>query len=84
MADRVVEGSWEEVSRRGSEFEGCRVRVTILDEPASPVMLDGALAPLLEEAEVLSRGLPAANSPTPHDSWGDAVVEKFRRQGFAT
>ncbi|HEY2154013.1 MAG TPA: hypothetical protein VGH33_00185 [Isosphaeraceae bacterium] len=83
MADRIVEGSWEEIARRGPEFAGCRVRVTVLDEPSPSVTLDRVLAPLLDEAETLSRQLPAANGATSPDAWGDAVADKFRRQGFA-
>lgn len=83
MADRVVEGSWEEISRRGPEFAGCRVRVTVLDEPAPAATLDRTLAPLLDEAEALSRRLPAASGPAPPDAWADAVADEFRRQGFA-
>lgn len=82
MAERVVEGSWEEVSRLAAEFTGCRVRVTVLDEPARALTLDRALAPLLIEAEALRCQLPAMNEPVPSDEWGKAVADKFRHQGF--
>jgi hypothetical protein len=32
MESKVIEGTWEEVARRGDELAGRRVRVTVLDE----------------------------------------------------
>jgi hypothetical protein len=32
MRQRIIEGTWEEVSRRGDELAGRRVRLTVLDE----------------------------------------------------
>ncbi len=78
MGEKILEGTWEEIARRGPELAGRRVRVTILEEP-QPIPLDIALAPLIEDAERLAR--PDASEP-PAADWGEAVEEKFRRQGF--
>ena len=34
---REIEGTWEEVSARGREFSGRRVRLTFLDTPAAAI-----------------------------------------------
>jgi hypothetical protein len=83
MGDRIVEGTWEEIASRGHEFAGHRVRVTVIEGAEEASTLDRTLAPLLEEAEGLSRSLPPVDGPPPVDAWGDAVVDKYRRQGFA-
>jgi hypothetical protein len=83
MADRILEGTWEEIAAQGHYLAGRRVRVTVIDGDEGAATLDRALAPLLEAAESLSRQLPPAPAPPTADAWGDAVVEKFRRQGFA-
>ena len=36
MEQRVFEGQWEEIARRGEELAGHRVRLTVLDEPEAP------------------------------------------------
>lgn len=36
MEQKVIEGTWEEVTRRGQELAGHRVRLTVLDEVALP------------------------------------------------
>jgi hypothetical protein len=82
MEQRTFEGTWEEVTRRSSELVGRKVRVTVLDEPPSPAMLDGALAHLISEAEHLVGTLPPASPETPADAWSEGVIEKYRRQGF--
>ncbi|MBV8383863.1 MAG: hypothetical protein JOZ63_14735, partial [Planctomycetaceae bacterium] len=58
MEQRTFEGTWEEITRRGSELAGRKVRVTVLNEPVSPVMLDRALAHLIADAEQLVGTLP--------------------------
>jgi prevent-host-death family protein len=35
MESKVIEGTWEEVARRGDELAGRRVRVTVLDDLAA-------------------------------------------------
>jgi hypothetical protein len=84
MEARVIEGTWEEVSIRGHELAGCRVRVVVLDEPGEPVMLDRMLAPLIEAAERLEAQPPPIDGSTSSGAWGEGIAEKFRRQGFVT
>ena len=36
MEQKIIEGTWEEVSRRGQELAGHRVRVTVLDDVTLP------------------------------------------------
>jgi len=80
MAPLIVEGTWDEVVRRADEFSGKRVRVTVVEEPP-PSSLDLALSGLIRAAEDLREEV-APERPDPGPSWGDAVAEKFRRQGF--
>ena len=78
MGPKVIEGTWEEILRHGPELAGRRVRVAVLDEPAAPVMLDEALAPLIRAAEELAVTPPIGGD----DAIGEAIADKFRRQGF--
>ena len=81
MGQRIYEGLWEEIARRGSELAGHQVRLTVLDEPASaPAVepLDRALVPLIEDAERLAETL----GPPSEADWGGLVTDKYRRQGF--
>lgn len=32
MAERVIEGTWEEIAEQGGQLSGKRVRLTVLDE----------------------------------------------------
>jgi hypothetical protein len=82
MENRMIEGTWEEVVRRGHELSGRRVRVTVLDEPDPAPTLDGTLARLIAEAERLGGPLPTPTAPLPDRAWGDPVADKFRRQGL--
>jgi hypothetical protein len=80
MESRVIEGIWEEVLRHGPELAGRRVRVAVLDvTDTPPAMLDQALAPLLKAAEELVAEPPTVGD----DAIGEAIADKFRRQGFA-
>lgn len=36
MEHKVIEGTWDEVTRRAGEFTGHRVRITVLDELETP------------------------------------------------
>jgi hypothetical protein len=77
---KVIEGTWEEVLRHGPELAGRRVRVAVLDGPGSPLIgLDQALEPLIRAAEALA----AEPSTSVDDPVGEAIADKFRRQGFA-
>ena len=51
MGPRTIEGTWEEVARHAPELAGHRVRLTVLDTATRPpLMLDEALADIIEEA----------------------------------
>lgn len=82
MGPITLEGTWEEIARRGEEWAGCKVRLTVLDGSSAPVMLDGALAHLIEDAERLAPALHPAPSGRPDDDWPEGIAEKYRRQGF--
>jgi hypothetical protein len=88
MGQKVIEGTWEEVSRRGRELAGRRVRVTVLDESAeAAAALDEALAPFLKEAKLLGGQEQASPAVVPSsergDGWAAEVEHKYRRQGFS-
>ena len=82
MEQRTFEGTWEEITRRGSDLAGRKVRITMLNEPASPVMLDQALSHLIADAERLVGTLPPVPPSPAADVWSEDVVEKYRRQRF--
>lgn len=44
MEQKTIEGTWEEVTRRGHELAGHRVRVTVLDDLAIPKAPSGTQA----------------------------------------
>ena len=88
MSEQVLEGSWEEIVGHSDELSGKHVRLTVLDE--SP---DRAARQLLIEDRPLEEllksltGVIDSREPSPafaskESAWGDAVVEKFRRQGL--
>jgi hypothetical protein len=76
MEQRTFEGTWEEIARHGAELAGRKVRVTVLDEPAAPVMLDRALAHLVAAAERLAGSLPPVEPSPQADDWSEGVIEK--------
>ena len=82
MDQKTFEGTWEEIVRHGDELAGHRVRLTVLNEPPSPVSLDRALAHLIEQAELLASTPPPAPPTTPDGPWEEGLLEKYRRQGF--
>lgn len=82
MERRTLEGTWEEITRRGGELVGRKVRVTVLDETPPQVTLDQALAHLIVNAEQLVGTLPPSETPPSTDAWSEGVDEKYRRQGF--
>ena len=43
MEQKTIEGTWEEVTQRGKELAGHRVRVTVLDSLVNPVVNGVAL-----------------------------------------
>ena len=48
MADerKIIEGTWEEIVRRAPEFAGHRLRITVLEDLATP---SGSTTPILDE-----------------------------------
>jgi hypothetical protein len=82
MEQDTYEGTWEEVVSHAAELAGRRVRVTILGEPPESPTLDRALANLIVAAEQLARGRPAEDQQEAEPLWSEALVEKFREQGF--
>jgi hypothetical protein len=50
MEQKIIEGTWEEITRHAQEFAGHRVRVTVLDAVAFPKPSNGTHAD--EEASV--------------------------------
>jgi hypothetical protein len=82
MVQKTVEGTWEEIARRGTEFAGRRVRITVLEAPESLVPLDRALAQLIENAEQLAGTIPPVATSYSAETWSEGVIEKYRRQGF--
>ena len=83
MDQKIIEGTWEEVARRGDELAGCRVRLTVLNSPTVPSdSLDRAFAPIIKDAEELVRSLPSIPSSSAISGFSEGIAEKFRRQGF--
>jgi hypothetical protein len=83
MGPNIFEGTWEEVVSHAAELAGRRVRLTVLDDQPAPVMLDRALAPLLEAAAQLARERSAEHSgDSSADAWAEGILAKFRAQGF--
>lgn len=68
-----------DVLNRSGLIDPIKSEPVALTEPDThPPMLDQTLAYLLEEAERLAGPLP----PAPDTAWTEAIVEKYRRQGF--
>jgi hypothetical protein len=75
-----VEGQWEELIQHPDQFAGRRVRVTVLsDERSSPPSLLNEVHRWLAEGERLDVTRAA---PAKADAFGDALAEKFRKQGL--
>jgi regulator of RNase E activity RraA len=77
---KQVEGRWDEVVRHSDQFVGRIVRVIVLSEDASP-----APSMLAEVRRWLAEGdaldiVPPGNVRS--NVFGDALVEKFRKQGL--
>jgi hypothetical protein len=81
--DRVlnqIEGQWEELVRKSDQFAGRRVRVSVLaDEaaPTSPMHIE--LRRWLAEGDMLTATPTVSTRP---DAFGDALADKFRKQGL--
>ena len=76
-----VEGVWDDLVRRSSQFGGRRVRITVLsDEGAVASNLQSEVRRWLAEGDALEI-VPRPDRKT--NAFGDALVEKFRKQGLA-
>jgi hypothetical protein len=75
-----VEGQWEELVQHSDQFAGRRVRVTVLSDNrgAAPSMLN-EIRRWLAEGDSLKITPPNAAKA---NAFGDALVEKFRKQGL--
>jgi hypothetical protein len=75
-----VEGQWDELIRHPHQFAGQRVRVTVLSDArsAAPSMLT-EIRRWLAEGNDLKSTPPSQIRP---NAFGDALVEKFRKQGL--
>ena len=75
-----VEGKWDELIRHPDQFAGQRVRVTVLSgEETGAASLLVEIRRWLAEGEALEIAPPASAKP---NVFGDALVEKFRKQGL--
>jgi len=56
MEQKIIEGTWEEITRHAQEFAGHRVRVTVLEELTTPKVTNGTHAEAEPSAfDVLSK-----------------------------
>jgi hypothetical protein len=75
-----IEGAWDDLIRHPGRFAGLRVRVTVLsDGLASPPSISNDIRRWLAEGDVVE-AMPPNRSET--DSFGQELVEKFRKQGL--
>ena len=83
MVRNAFEGTWEELLRRGDQFTGRRVRLTVLDEvqanDAAPTA-DSLGKLLAGYIGAFSSLAPSNRAERVEEIWGDAVVEKHRKQ----
>lgn len=75
-----VEGQWEDLIQHPDQFAGRRVRVTVLSDnrDTAPSMLN-EIRQWLAEGDVLQINPPTTPKA---NAFGDALVEKFRKQGL--
>ena len=89
MGQKIIEGMWEEVSRRSRELAGRRVRITVLDDLTTPErvsdhLLDhDAITYCEREADdsVTLEEVRAATSII-KDSMARVVIEEERAERF--
>lgn len=88
MAEQVIEGTWEEIAEHGGQLSGKRVRLTILDEPplecanTTTTETTPSTDVLTALTGVIDSRKSSSRSPRKRSAYGDAVVEKFRKQGL--
>jgi hypothetical protein len=74
MEQKVIEGTWEEVTRRSQELAGHRVRLTVLDELTPPTTAGVSQERQAEEAfkrHLLETGLVSQLPTAPADAAED-------------
>jgi hypothetical protein len=77
---REVEGQWDELVRHPGQFAGQRVRVTVLsDQNFTGDSLPEEISRWLAEGDAIKITPPTRPKS---DAFGDALVEKFRKQGL--
>lgn len=78
------EGTWEDILRRGDEFAGRRVRVTVLPQEtnASAPSLDQLLAPFIAQAAIILRDPKLVVVGGHSAEFTEGIAEKLRRQGL--
>jgi hypothetical protein len=77
---KQVEGKWDELLKLSDQFAGRRVRVTVLpDEEATEPSAQSEIRHWLAEGDKLEITPPAIAAS---DAFGDALIEKFRKQGL--
>ncbi len=88
MALQVLEGTWEEIAQHAAEFSGKRVRLMVLGEATphngtQPLENERPLSELLEGLiGVVDSSAPTPPFPHKQRAWGEAIEEKFRKQGL--
>ena len=88
MSQQVLEGTWEEIMQHAEELSGKHVKLTIVDEssrqPGDELPIEER--PLSELLEGLIGAIDSREPFTPpkrkRDAFGEAVVEKLRKQGL--
>ena len=77
---KQIEGQWDELIRHPDQFAGRRVRVTVLsDQKPSASSIQPEIRRWMAEGNALEIAPPRKSSP---NVFGDALVEKFRKQGL--
>lgn len=86
MAERVIEGTWEEIAEHGGQLSGKRVRLTVLDETypenGNTTTMETNPEVLAALTGVIDSRATSPTSPRKRSAYGELVVEKFRKQGL--
>lgn len=81
MVRNAFEGTWEELLQRAEQFTGRRVRLTILDEVRVSDIAEASWDKLMASyVGAFSSPVPSNHAERVEEIWGDAVLEKHRKQ----